>query len=68
MSKKSSANIDSVPQLESLIRRAHEELVDSFDEELELEMEDERGADRMEPSSLEELAEQRLRRNFYFKE
>jgi len=51
-----------------LIERAHREMVDSFDEELELEMEDQREGDGQHFHTLEEMANERLRRNFYFKE
>jgi polyphosphate kinase 2 len=53
---------------QDLIARAHQELVDSFDEELELELEDQPVRGEALPQSLEELAEQKVARNLYFKE
>ena len=55
-------------QTEQLIARAHRELIDSFDEELELEMEDRREGEGRQAHTLEELAEANLTRNLYFRE
>jgi polyphosphate kinase len=51
---------------ENLIARAHAELVDSFDEELELEMED--GREGRPAHTLEEMADAKVHRNLYFRE
>ena len=55
-----------VDATERLIARAHSELVDSFDEELELEMEDRR--EGRPAHTIEEMADSKVRRNLYFKE
>jgi polyphosphate kinase 2 (PPK2 family) len=59
---------DDRDRVSRIIERAHEELVDSFDEELELEMEDQRDSENRPAHTLEELADAKLKRNLYFRE
>lgn len=62
------ASTSSNSHAENLIARAHAELIDSFDEELELEMEDQCEFAARPPHSLTELADRNLERNKYFRE
>jgi polyphosphate kinase 2 len=50
------------------MERAHQEVLDSFDEELELEMEDQRDGRGHTAQTLEELADDKLSRHLYFRE
>ncbi len=52
---------------QDLIARAHREMIDSFDEELELEMEDRR-TEYHPPQTLEEMEDEKIQRHFYFRE
>jgi len=58
----------SAEQTERLLERAHKELLDSFDEELELEMEDRRDGEKRAAHTLEDLANESLSRSLYFRE
>jgi len=55
-------------KMADIIARAHREMVDSFDEELELEVEDRRVKPGKEPHTLEEYADQSIERHKYFRE
>ncbi len=64
-------NVDEQPHTmqstQDLIARAHREMIDSFDEELELEMEDRR-TEYHPPQTLEEMEDEKIQRHFYFRE
>ena len=51
-----------------LFRRIHDDVVDSFDEELELELEDHEPADLTRPLARSADPQERQARRFYFQE
>jgi len=55
-------------KMAGIIARAHREMVDSFDEELELEIEDRRVAPGKKAHTLEQFADESIERHKYFKE
>lgn len=53
---------------EEIVRRIHSDLIDSYDEELEYELEDRNLHERAEVAGLQQEPEEKQRRNTYFRE